>query len=116
MINPSIVKRVDYILDEYVAPIYKSQPLAQDWARVCKEGEEKGESIAELILMTGQNPRKGEHPEAYQKLLAELADRALTSVYAIQHFTKDITATQQAIYDAQWRHLSRLEKSIENEV
>ncbi len=46
------VAAVDAWLDDKVGQDYKDQPLAQDWARVCKETEEKGESIAELILAT----------------------------------------------------------------
>jgi hypothetical protein len=52
-----MIRDVDLWLDSDVSPVYKEQPLAQDWARICKETEEKGESIAELILATGQNPR-----------------------------------------------------------
>jgi hypothetical protein len=84
-----IIRDVDVWLDAEVAQDYRDQPLAQDWARVAKDGEEKGESIAELILATGQNPRKGRDPAALERLVKELADRAMTSVFAIQHFTKD---------------------------
>jgi hypothetical protein len=84
-----IVRDVDEWLDAAVSQDYKDQPLAQDWARVCKESEERGESIAELILATGQNPRKGTDPEAAGRLLMELADRVVTPFFAIQHFTKD---------------------------
>ena len=108
MIDPGIVERVDHILDSRVSEIYRQQPLAQDWARVCKYEEEHGESIAELILATGQNPRKGTDPEARPRLLAELADRALSAVYAIQHFTKDVTATEAILKAAQQKHESRL--------
>ena len=108
MINPKIVECVDRILDERVAPIYKNQPLAQDWARVCKDIEEKGEAIAELILSTGQNPRKGYDEAAFQRLLMELADRAMTSIYAIQHFTKDIKTTAAVLELAQHKHHERL--------
>lgn len=108
MINPKIVECVDAILDDQVAQIYKDQPLAQDWARVCKETEEKGEGIAELILATGQNPRKGVDSAAYGRLMMELADRAMTSVYAIQHFTKDVHATEEWLRMAQEKHHQRL--------
>jgi hypothetical protein len=92
-----MIRDVDEWLDSDVSPVYKEQPLAQDWARVCKESEERGESIAELILATGQNPRKGTDPEAGDRLLKELADRAVTSVFAIQHFTKDEQRTWAVI-------------------
>ena len=87
------VEIIDAWLDDKVSPEYKAQPLAQDWARICKETEEKGEAIAELILATGQNPRKGRDPAATARLLEEMADRAWTCILGIQHFTKDAHAT-----------------------
>ena len=92
-----LVEMVDAHLDAKVSQTYKDQPLAQDWARVCKIGEEGGESIAELILATGQNPRKGTDPDAKDRLLGELADAALSAMYAIQHFTKDIGRTREIV-------------------
>lgn len=111
MIDKDIVEKVDAILDANVSEIYKTMPLAQDWARVAKVIEEAGESISELILYTGQNPRKGEYPERYGQMLMELADTAMTSIYAIQHFTKDIDMTEQMLRMASVRHLDRLENS-----
>lgn len=108
MIHPPTVERVDEILDANVSQIYKEQPLAQDWARIAKVIEETGEAINELILYTGQNPRKGEHPEQYWKMLMELADTALTSIYALQHFTKDIAVTKEILRTTSARHLERL--------
>jgi hypothetical protein len=84
-----IVHDVNEWLDAEVGQAYKDQPLALDWLRVAKDSEEKGESIAELILATGGNPRKGSDPEASGRLLKELADRVITPVFAIQHFTQD---------------------------
>lgn len=110
MIHPQTIVRVDEILDDNVSGIYKEQPLAQDWARIAKVIEEAGECISELILYTGQNPRKGEHPERYGHMLMELADTALTSIYALQHFTKDIAVTQQVLGVAAQRHLDRLSR------
>lgn len=108
MIIKDIVTRVDEVLDKKVSDIYKEQPLAQDWARVAKITEEAGEAIAELILATGQNPRKGIDAHAHKRLLQELADTAMTAVYAIQHFTKDADVTEQYMIDAQIKHESRL--------
>jgi hypothetical protein len=108
MISQEIVQAVDYILDDKVSQIYKDQPLAQDWARVTKIGEELGEAIQELILFTGQNPRKSIDSKAYDRLLAELADTAMTGIYAIQHFTKDIRKTTQIMDAAQYKHAERL--------
>lgn len=108
MVMPQVVKKVDAHIDEMTAQRYKDQSLAQDWARVAKLAEEAGEAIQELILWTGQNPRKGEHPTARVKLLAELADTAMTGIYAIQHFTKDLAETQAVMIAAQKRHFARV--------
>jgi hypothetical protein len=108
MVDPGLVEAIDRALDEGCSQIYKDQPLAQDLARVFKDKEEQGESIAEMILLTGQNPRKGTDPTAYDRLLKELADRALTGIYAIQHFTKDINETARIIKAAQDKHRRRL--------
>lgn len=111
MIFRDAVRRIDIILDAKVGQEYKDQPLAQDWARVAKMQEEIGEAIAELILFTGQNPRKQDqqNAEAFKRFLGELADAALTGIYAIQHFTKDIELTEHVIKTAQKKHLTRLE-------
>jgi len=108
MISEKVVEAVDEHLDEKVSSVYKEQPLAQHWARVAKEKEEQGEAIAELILATGQNPRKPEDQAAYERLLDELADRALTSIYAIQHFTKDTRVTREVLERCQKKHCMRL--------
>ena len=78
---------VDQWLDNAVSQEYKDQPLAQDWARVSKVIEELGEAINELILMTGQNPRK-ERTDGIHPLLGELSDVAITAILAMLHFTK----------------------------
>jgi hypothetical protein len=112
MIDAGIVTRVDEILDGLVSKQYKDQPLAQDWGRVAKIQEECGEAIAELILATGQNPRKplseSDRSLAFERLLMELADTAMTAVYAIQHFTKDPTVTAHVMMKAQTKHITRL--------
>lgn len=108
VIDPALVENVDAVLDAGVSQDYKEQLLAQDWARVAKLAEEAGEAVAELISWTGQNPRKPQDHAAYGRLLAELADAALTGVYAIQHFTKDIEETRRVMRAAQDKHLSRL--------
>jgi len=81
----ALVLWMDDDLDGQVADLYKDQPLAQDWARVAKVAEEVGEAIAALIGITGQNPRKGVYGTD-DDLLDELADVALTGLYAMQHF------------------------------
>lgn len=87
---------------------YQREPLAQDWARVAKIVEEAGEAIAELILSTGQNPRKGTDPEAHERMLTEMADVALTAILGIQHFTKDAEATRAVIEGRMTRLWNRM--------
>jgi hypothetical protein len=92
------VARIDAHLDDNVAEVYKQQPLAQDWARISKVTEERGEAIAELIGMTGQNPRKGVH-STRERLYKELCDVIATGILALQHFTKDEDITAALIAD-----------------
>jgi hypothetical protein len=113
MVIPQAVKKVDEWLDREVAERYKEQPLAQDWARVAKLSEEVGEAVSELIAWTGQNPRKGEVPAARAKMMGELADVALGAIYALQHFTKDLSETQAWMVGAQRRHMGRIQDTEE---
>lgn len=103
---------IDRWLDQQVGQLYKEQPLAQDWARVGKVIEELGEAIKELILYTGQNPRKGIHPEAHLNMLMELADTVATGILAIQHFTKDGWTTRAIIQEK----ISFIERRMTNEL
>jgi hypothetical protein len=111
MISHAVIARADTWLDERVGVAYLDDygytNLAQDWARIAKIQEELGEAIAELILWTGQNPRKGKRPEAREKMLKELADTALTAILAIQHFTKDTADTETLLVDAQEKIYAR---------
>lgn len=102
------IEWMDEHLDAAVADIYKEQPLAQDWARVAKVAEEAGEAVDALIGVTGQNPRKGEYG-TMDDLLSELADVALTGLYAIQHFTKDGYTTIETLLARAERHRQRVE-------
>src|SRR5450755_5196821 len=68
------ITAVDRWLDANCSEDYKSQPLAQDWARVSKMIEELGEAISEIILFTGQNPRKPRDLTARARMLKEIAD------------------------------------------
>lgn len=111
LIPRKLVESVDFILDRDCGPMYHEQPLAQDWARVCKRDEEHGEAVAELILATGQNPRKGQDDKAARRLLEELADRAMTSVYAMQHFAKDTEVVNNTMLLVMDRHYERLMRS-----
>lgn len=104
------VELLDAYLDDNVAQGYKDEPLAQDWARVAKVMEEAGEAIAELMLIayTGQNPRKPQRPEAREALLEELADVALTAIYGLQHFTKDVRSTRRIVEEKSLHHCRRV--------
>jgi hypothetical protein len=99
-IDWQIVRQADIWLDDAVSADYQNQPLAQDWARVAKMSEEIGEAIAELISMTGQNPRKPRDSQAYVKFLKEMGDAVITGILGIQHFTKDTELTQEVINGA----------------
>jgi hypothetical protein len=101
------LREIDEHLDSKVSQYYKDQPLAQDWARVAKALEEAGEAIAALIGYTGQNPRKG-FTHGKEDLLDELADLALTGIYAIQHFTKDEDTTYRIIEVRMKKHMDRV--------
>lgn len=92
------LSRVDLWLDECVDQQYKDQPLAQDWARISKVGEELGEAIDAFILATGQNPRKGKTGDALP-VLDELADTAITAILALLHFTKNDALVGQLLID-----------------
>jgi hypothetical protein len=91
------IHHVDEWLDREIPPLYKEQPLAQDWARISKVIEELGEVIRAMIAFTGQNPRKPREPEADLKMVDELSDTAMTAILAIQHFTKDTAATREIL-------------------
>ena len=95
----SMIRSVDEWLDAEVAETYQGQPLAQHWCRVAKVAEETGEAVAELIAMTGQNPRKGVCG-TLDDLLGELGDTAITAIFAIQHFTKDERRTAAVVIAA----------------
>lgn len=104
-IDWQVIEQVDLWLDGAVSEHYKRQPLAQDWARISKVGEELGEAISAFIGLSGQNPRKGIYA-SYDDLANELADTALTAIFALQHFTKNtstvkhiLLSKQQAIYE-----------------
>lgn len=80
------IRDIDAWIDRCVSPIYRDQPLAQDWARLSKIGEELGEAIQAFIGMTGQNPRKGV-TNGLDKVLDELSDVVITAVLCMTHLT-----------------------------
>jgi hypothetical protein len=103
----SCIEWVDSVLDANVADEYKSQPLAQDWARISKGIEESGEAISAYIGMTGQNPRKG-ISDTREHFYEEMADAALTFIYGLQHFTKDAKETWRILSERAETHFKRL--------
>lgn len=107
MINYGAVVEFDHWLDAKVSQPYHDQHLAQDWARISKVAEELGEAIQAFIGYTGQNPRKG-FTHDLEKVLNELADTALTAIYAIQHFTKRPEVTAAYIAERQALHVERM--------
>lgn len=100
----------DRWLDENVADLYKAQPLAQNWARISKIGEEYGEAVQTFIGATGQNPRKGT-TNSIEAVLDELADTLITCLLAMQHLTKDEDETRNAL-EGRWAY--RLDRAIRN--
>lgn len=107
-----LIEWMDNDLDGQVPEQYKDQPLAQDWARVAKVGEEAGEAIDALIGITGQNPRKGTYG-SQSDLLYELADVALTGIYAMQHFTKDGEHTLDLLMERARYHHNRRKAQLQ---
>lgn len=93
-------------LDTQVSPEYQKQPLAQDWARISKVTEEAGEAIEAFIGATGQNPRKGVTC-SMDDVLSELADVALTGIYALIHFAGPEQA-REVLTGRQRRHHERI--------
>lgn len=91
-------------LDKNVSQQYKDQPLAQHWARIAKVQEELGETVAEFISWTGQNPRKPQDDEAYNRMLKELADTALTAIYAMEHFSAPFGGSPRLVLRERIKH------------
>jgi NTP pyrophosphatase (non-canonical NTP hydrolase) len=107
----ALIEWTDADLDAHASQPYQESTLAQDWARVAKVVEEAGEAVDALIGFTGQNPRKGAYG-SQEALLAELADVALTGLYAIQHFTKNRHATIGHLMLRAEHHKARRESQL----
>lgn len=116
IINSAAIIAADTWIDAETGDDYIDSGLAQDWARVAKITEETGEAIAELISWSGQNPRKGKDDAAFERMLAELADTAVTAILAIQHFTKDARETEQAVRGAITKLYMRVPKEYFDQV
>jgi len=95
-IDWQIIEFVNQWLDGNVAARYQTQPLAQDWARISKVQEELGEAVQAFIGFTGQNPHRGVTNDL-DDVLEELADTAITAIFAIQHFTGNSSQTKSLI-------------------
>jgi hypothetical protein len=67
--------------DEHNAGRSESEQML---ARAIKVGEENGEMVAEIIGMTGQNPRKGVISDK-EKVIKEALDVALTALGFVEH-------------------------------
>lgn len=107
MFDPLNLATLDEWLDENVSERYKLEPLAQDWARISKIGEEYGEVVDAFIGITGQNPRKGVYGTS-EDVNNELIDVALTALLALQHRTKSY---KQTAYLVSQRMEYRLKKA-----
>lgn len=76
-------------LSEWIDRHNAHKPEQQQlWERTAKVGEEFGEVVAEMILLTNQNPRKpapdDEH-EVRNRVIDELLDVAVTALGAVEH-------------------------------
>lgn len=59
-------------------------PEALTWGRMAKLAEETGEVISEMILHTGQNPRKPQQDQ-HDTLIKENLDVAITALGNVEH-------------------------------
>jgi hypothetical protein len=72
-------------LDE--APVNAARtPLERMLLRTIKLAEENGEMVAEIIGLTGQNPRKGVTSDV-DKVIAEALDTVVTGLGIVEHLT-----------------------------
>jgi len=68
--------------------------------------------MEELSLLTGENPRKGKHPEARPRMLDELGDTAVAALLGIQSQTKDTGMTWEIFLKALNKALSRVPAAL----
>jgi hypothetical protein len=88
-----VLEVVDAHLDDAGPQWAKDCPEANMYRRVGKAQLEAAEAMEELSLLTGENPRKGRHPEARDRMLAELGDTAVAALLGIQSQVKDTSQT-----------------------
>lgn len=102
------IELVDAWLDDAGPQWAKDCPEANMARRVGKAQLEAAEAMEELALLTGENPRKGRHPEARERMLAELGDTAVAALLGIQSQVKDANVTWLVFLDALDKALSRV--------
>jgi hypothetical protein len=92
-----VIEIVDAHLDAAAPEVFRlgtpASQIASMHRRVGKAAAEAHEAMEELSLLTGENPRKGEHPEARDRMLAELGDTAMAALLGIQSQVKDTGLT-----------------------
>ena len=95
-----VIEVADAWLDGEAPAWVKDCPEANMARRVGKAQLEAAEAMEEFALLTGENPRKGTDPGAYDRMLAELGDTAVTALLGIQSQVKDIAATWAVFREA----------------
>lgn len=106
-----LIALVDAHLDEAGPQWAKDCPEANMYRRVGKAQLEAAEAMEELSLATGENPRKGRHPEARERMLAELGDTVVAGLLGIQSQLKDTAATWTVFRAALAKAASRVPDS-----
>jgi len=83
-------------------------PLEQLLMRIVKIPEEKGEMAAEIIGMTGQNPRKGVTSDI-DKVIDEALDWAVTALGVVEH----ATGNQSLAFNLLFEKLAKINARME---
>jgi hypothetical protein len=102
------LEAVDAHLDEAGPQWAKDCPEANMYRRIGKAQSEATEAMDELSLLTGENPRKGQDPEARDRMLDELGDTAMAALLGIQSQTKNVNATWRIFLRAVVKARSRV--------
>src|SRR5215472_403388 len=90
-------------IDEGTSSVFRSQPMAQHFARISKCAEEVGEAVEAFIGCTGQNFRKGV-THKWGDVYSELCDVTLTGAYALTHFVGAEAAKQYIQLRLEYHH------------
>lgn len=103
---------VDQHLDDAAPEVYQgdhpASRIANMQRRIGKAQLEAAEAMEELSLLTGENPRKGAHPEARERMLDELGDTAAAALLGIQSQVKDTEVTWAIFVAALAKGLARV--------